>query len=276
MIIDSHQHFWNYNASRHAWIDDSMTAIRKDFMPNDLEPILKENNVDGCIAVQVDQTLDETKFLLDLSKKHDTIKGVVGWVDLLSVSVEDQLESFSSFEDLKGIRHIVQAEPEGFMLRNDFQNGIAKLSKYNLSYDVLVYPNQLSNAVQLISKFPNQVFILDHIAKPYIKERKIKNWEQHISELAKFPNVYCKISGMVTEANWNQWTYNDFVPYLDVVFNAFGTDRVLFGSDWPVCLLAAKYNEVKHIITKYIAAFSSEEQRQIMGGNTINAYSINN
>lgn len=276
MVIDSHQHFWKYNPTKDTWIDESMTVLKNDFLPEKLKNILKENDVNGCLAIQSEHSESSTKFLLDLANRHTFIKGVVGWVDLLSEKVEERLNYHSNDVFLKGIRHIVQGESEDFILRKDFQNGISKLSKYNLTYDLLIYPNQLPNTLKLISKFPNQIFIIDHIAKPFIKDKKTKTWKKNISELAKFPNVYCKISGMVTEANWNSWKHEDFTPYLDIVFNTFGLNRILFGSDWPVCLLAAEYREVKSVVEKYILKFSKEEQIKIMGLNAMKVYAINN
>ena len=274
MIIDSHQHFWKYNPVRDAWIDESMQIIRKDFLPKDLQPILKQNNVDGCIAVQADPSETETEFLLHCAEKHPFIKGVVGWVDLLKDTVEERLQHYSKNFLFKGVRHILQAEVNDFMLRNDFQNGISKLSQFNLSYDILVFPTQLKAVIALVNKFPKQKFVLDHMAKPYIKEHKIEGWKQDIQELAKASNVYCKVSGMVTEANLKHWKPIDFTPFLDVVFEAFGTDRILYGSDWPVCLLAASYTEQLAIVKDYIASFPTTDQAKIMGDNSLQFYNI--
>jgi L-fuconolactonase len=253
-----------------------MIAIRKDFLPTDLAPILHQNGVNGCIAVQADDSEEETNFLLHLADENSFIKGVVGWVDLLSDNVEERLLRFFNDNKFKGIRHIVQGEPEGFMLRKDFQRGISKLEKFNLTYDILIHPNQLIDAVKLVEKFPNQLFILDHMAKPNIKEGAISEWARSISQIAEFPNVSCKISGMMTEANWKHWQYNDFIPYMDIVFNSFGIDRVLFGSDWPVCLLAGKYEEAYSILEKYIDNFSFEEKNKVMGENAKKIYRLHN
>ncbi|MDO5977370.1 amidohydrolase family protein [Flavivirga spongiicola] len=274
MKIDAHQHFWKYNPVRDAWIDDSMTVIRKDFLPQDLKPILEANTIDGCIAVQADQSENETDFLLQCAIENPFIKGVVGWVDLLSDNVEERLEYYSKNNILKGVRHIVQAEANDFMLRKDFQNGISKLQQFNLTYDILVFPPQLEAAIQLVREFPNQKFVLDHIAKPYIKDAKIHDWKINMSTLAKAPNVYCKVSGMVTEADLKQWRLSDFQPYLDVVFEAFGIDRIMYGSDWPVCLLAAEYQEQLNIIETYISRFSSDDKIKIMGNNAIRFYNL--
>ncbi len=275
MIIDSHQHFWKFNSSKDAWIDDSMVAIRRDFLPKDLEPIYNRYNISGCIAVQADQSEKETEFLLECAGKYAFIKGVVGWVDLLDEDVTLRLAHFSKNNGLKGIRHILQAEPEGFMLRPEFQNGISKLSIFNLVYDLLVYPGQLEDCIELVKKFPRQTFVLDHIAKPFIKSKRLKKWKTQLLELARQPNVNCKLSGMVTESDWKKWKMEDFKPYLDVVFKAFGPHRILFGSDWPVCLLAANYGQTLEIAHSYIKTFSKEEQDAIMGGNAIRIYNLN-
>ena len=274
MRIDSHQHFWKFNPVRDSWIDDSMAIIRKDFLPEDLKPILKNNRMDGCIAVQADQSEDETRFLLNLAEENSFINGVVGWVDLCSNGIESRLEHFSQFEKFCGVRHIVQAEPKGFLLNEKFQNGIKLLKKYNLTYDILVYHNQLAEVIEFVKKFPNQKFVLNHIGKPSIKTKEIIQWEIQIKELAKFPNVYCKISGLVTETTFNKWKYDDFKPYLDAVVNAFGIDRIMFGSDWPVCLLSGNYKKVIDILSRFIAQFSETEKELIMGKTALDFYNI--
>ena len=274
MKIDSHQHFWKYDPVRDSWIDTSMKVIRRDFMPEDLQEILVEQNFEGCVAVQADQSLEETKFLLQLANDYSFIKGVVGWVDLCDPSVGGHLDHLSKNKTLKGIRHILQSESDDFMLSDAFCNGISQLEKHQLTYDILIYHGQLKNTIAFVEKFPNQKFVLDHIGKPDIKSNKITNWERELTRLAKYPNVFCKVSGMVTEADWENWNENDFTTYLDVVFKAFGTHRVLYGSDWPVCLLAGNYNSVLSIVKNYIKQFSEEEQEMIMGKNTIDFYSL--
>lgn len=275
MIIDSHQHFWAFDADRDTWIDESMQVIQRDFLPLDLRPILKANGVDGCIAVQADQSEAETEFLLGLAAENDFIKGVVGWVDLLGNNVEARLEHFSSNKLFRGVRHIVQAEPdEYFMLRPDFQRGIAALSTFELTYDILVYQQQLPSAIALAREFPGQTFVLDHMAKPRISEGLDPHWKLNIEELAKCPNVYCKLSGLVTETRDFHWERDDFVPFLDTVLEAFGTDRVLFGSDWPVCLLAASYREIMEILGCYLEQRSWVEKDLIFGKNAISAYQL--
>lgn len=275
MIIDSHQHFWKYDPVRDSWINGAMKIIQRDFLPSDLKPILKENNVDGCIAVQADQSETETTFLLNLATHNNFIKGVVGWVDLCDNNLKKRLEHFAQNKLFKGVRHILQAEKEDFILDQAFMDGIGELAALNLTYDLLVFPNQLKNSTKLVSKFSNQKFVLDHIAKPPIKSGEINDWKAAITALAKNPNVYCKLSGLTTEANWSSWITSDFTRYIDVVFEAFGTDRLMFGSDWPVCLLAGSYSKNKDIITSYIQQLSPTEQAHIMGLNAMDFYNLN-
>lgn len=274
MKIDAHQHFWNYDPVRDAWIDESMQIIRRDFLPQDLAPILKANQIDGCVAVQADQSETETEFLLDCAEKNPFIKGVVGWLDLRAENIEERLAHYSKNKFFKGVRHIVQAEANDFMLGEDFQNGILKLEQFNLTYDILVFPPHLPSAIALANKFPNQKFVVDHIAKPYIKDGKIEGWKTDMQALAKAPNVYCKVSGMVTEANLKHWKPSDFKSYLDVVFEAFGVDRILYGSDWPVCLLASKYEQQLGIVQDYIKNFSEADKAKIMGENAVAFYNL--
>lgn len=274
MRIDSHQHFWKFDPVRHAWIDPSMQNIAKDFLPEDLKPLLETNLMDGCIAVQADQSETETEFLLKLAEENSFIKGVVGWVDLSAEDLSKRLEVFSKNPLFKGVRHVLQAEKEGFMLKDQFLRGISELKNFNLTYDILIYPNQLEEARVLIEKNPDQPFVLDHLAKPYIKQQKIKNWASDIKELAKYKNVYCKLSGMVTEADWNHWQFENFKKYLSVAFDTFGSDRLMFGSDWPVCLLAGSYEHVVKIIDLFIENLEQEEKNNIMGGNACNFYNL--
>jgi L-fuconolactonase len=274
MNIDSHQHFWKYEVTKHAWINDDMHVIRRDFDPEDLAPLLKENNIDGCVAVQADQTEEETAYLLALAQKHSFIKGVVGWIDFQSNDVSSRLEYFSSYSLLKGFRHVVQGEPKGFMLRDAFRRGIAALKSFGFTYDILIYHYQLEDAIALVKEFPDQLFVLDHIAKPSIATQEIEIWKKNIRMLALLPNVYCKLSGMVTEANWTKWKKEDFTPYLDVVLEAFGMDRVMFGSDWPVCLVAGAYPQVKALVHDYFKQFSASEQQKFWGDNAVKFYSL--
>ena len=274
MKIDAHQHFWQFNPQRDTWINEEMNVLKHNFLPEDLLPILQENKFDACVAVQADPSEEETKFLLQLAEDNNFIKGVVGWLDLCNENIDERLQHFSKYKKLKGLRHIVQAEPNGFMLQNNFQRGIAALEKYNLTYDILIYHNQLEDAIELVRKFPNQKFIVDHCAKPNIKKGEITIWKKNIEQLSNFKNVACKISGLTTEANWSTWDKNEIQPYLDVVFNAFGNNRLLFGSDWPVSLLAGNYTDTVELIENYIQQFSKMDQQQIMGLNTLNWYNI--
>lgn len=275
MTIDSHQHFWIYEAEKHAWIDDTMKVIRQNFLPEDLKLVYQNNGIDGCVTIQADQTLTETDFLLDLAEKNDFIKGVVGWVDLRASNIDEVLNQYSKFPKLKGFRHVVQGEADhNFMLRPDFLNGIAALEKYNFTYDILVFPHQLGAALELARRFPTQKFIIDHIAKPYIKDRFYDGWATLIKAISEYQNVYCKLSGMTTEADYNNWTPEQIEPYMQLVFEAFGANRILFGSDWPVCLVAGNYTKTKELVTNFIAGLSSEEQAAIMGGNAMQFYNL--
>lgn len=274
MKIDAHQHFWKYDPVEYDWIDDSMSLLKKDFLPEHLTTELSNCGFDGCIAVQARQTEEESRFLLDLARQNKFIKGVVGWVDLRNNKVHERLEILSKNKLLKGIRHIVQSEPDDFMLKKDFQNGISVLKQFNLTYDILIYPRQLISAIELVNHFPDQHFVIDHIAKPSIKEQKIESWKSGIMELALAPNVFCKISGLVTEADRKYWEPEDFTSYLDVIFDVFSIDRLMVGSDWPVCLLAAGYKQVMVIIEDYIRNFSKEDVAKLFGGNAIRFYDL--
>lgn len=275
MRIDSHQHFWKYNAEEYSWIDDKMQVLRQDFLPEDLEIELKNSGFSGSVAVQARQNIHETRWLLSLAEQHEIIKGVVGWVDLCSTNIEAQLEEFSQHPKLVGVRHVLQDEPdEHFMLRDDFLRGISLLREYNLVYDILIFPKHLPAAVELVKKFPDQFFVLDHIAKPDIKGKNIEPWKEDINKLAAYSNVSCKLSGMVTEAEWQNWEYGDFLPYLETVFTAFGTERLLTGSDWPVCTLAGSYQSVMNIVTDYIIKSDQKDSSGILGGNAARVYNI--
>ena len=275
MIIDSHQHFWHYEPVKHSWIDDEMAVIRRDFTPEDLQKVYQENGVDGCVAVQADQTLAETDFLIDLASKNDFIKGIVGWVDLRNEAVETDLERYSHQQKVKGFRHVVQGESDhNFLLRPNFLRGISALEKYNYVYDILIFPHQLGATLEFVKRFPNIKFVIDHIAKPYIKDGFFDGWANQMKAIAKHDNVYCKVSGMITEADYKTWTESQLHPYIDLVFNAFGTNRIMYGSDWPVCLVAGNYAQVKNIVTNYIADFSADEKATIMGKNAIQFYNL--
>jgi L-fuconolactonase len=272
--IDSHQHFWKYDPSRHSWITDEMKVIRRDFQPEDLKPRLEKNDIDGSVVVQVDQTEEETLSLLALANQHDFVKGVVGWIDLRSRALESRLEYFSALKKLKGFRHIVQGEKPGFLGQSSFIKGVQKLPRYHFTYDLLVYHHQLAEALAFVKKVPDTKIVIDHLAKPSIVTKDLKQWEMHMGALAEFPNVFCKVSGMVTEAKWSRWEYRDFVPYLDVAVNAFGVHRLMYGSDWPVCLVAASYDEQFSIVQKYFASFREPEKKHILGENAKRFYNL--
>jgi L-fuconolactonase len=275
MKIDAHQHFWKYHPSKDAWITDDMKITQPDFLPQHLVPELIKNNIDGCVVVQVDQSETETNFLLQLASENDCIKGVVGWVDLCAPTIEERLHYFSQFKKLKGFRHIVQTEPQDdFLLRKDFCNGIEKLAAYNYTYDILIFPKHLPFATEFVKRFPQQAFVIDHLAKPDFEQKDFKEWEKGIRAIAAYPNVFCKVSGMVTEANWKNWKPVDFKYCLDVLTEAFGMNRLMFGSDWPVCLLAASYNETCNIVQHYYSQFSMGEQNKFWGQNAINFYKL--
>jgi L-fuconolactonase len=275
MHIDSHQHFWQYNPQRDCWITDERSVLRRDFLPENLIPELHANQMHGCIAVQADQSEQETMFLLDLASRFSEIKGVVGWVDLCSRELPERLEYFSQFEKLCGFRHVVQSEPDDrYMLREDFVAGIASLQQFNFSYDILIYPQQLPAAIELVAKFPKQRFVLDHIAKPLVQSGVISPWAEQIRTIATSSNVYCKLSGLLTEADWKNWRDADFKLYLDVVLDAFGPERLMFGSDWPVCLLAGSYQNVKDLIINYIRELPTEDREKILGLNAASFYRL--
>ena len=275
MIIDSHQHFWNYEPEKHLWIDDEMSVIRRDFLSDDLQKVFAENGVDACVAVQADQTTEETNFLISIAENNNFIKGVVGWVNLRSESIEEDLLKYKKYDVVKGFRHVVQGEQDhNFMLRPEFLRGIELLGKYDLCYDILIFPHQLGAALELVKKFPNQKFVIDHIAKPYIKDGFFEGWAVMMREIAKHQNVYCKISGMITEAGYKTWTTEQVHPYMKLVLESFGTGRVMYGSDWPVCLVAGNYSMVKSLVTDFISDLSQEQQNAIMGGNAAKFYNL--
>ena len=254
---------------------DKMGALKHDFLPADLEPLLKSIHFDGCVAVQARQSLEETEWLLDLAQRHSFIKGVVGWVDLQSEKLGEQLQKFAGHPKLVGVRHVVHDEPDDhFMLRSQFRRGIAQLREVGLTYDLLLFPKHLPVAAQLVEEFPQQPFVLDHIAKPGIAEAAISPWQDDLRRLAEFPNVSCKLSGMVTEAEWKQWQPVDFQRYLDLVVEAFGVSRLMIGSDWPVCTLSGDYAAVMNIVIDYVKQFPAHTQAAILGDNCAAFYGI--
>jgi L-fuconolactonase len=268
MHIDAHQHFWKYDRREYGWIDDSKAALRRDFLPGDLKPELERSGFQGCVAVQARQTLEETRWLLELAEGAPFILGVVGWVDLRSPRLRFELEALSGKSKLVGVRHVVQSEPdERFLLQPDFLRGIAMLEEFDLAYDILIYSRHLPVAAEFVARFPRQRFVLDHLAKPPIKSGAVDVWARGIRELAAFPNVYCKVSGLVTEADWQAWKPGEMQPYLDVAFECFRPSRLLIGSDWPVCTVAAPYSRVMELVKNYLGKYSAEDRDAVMGGN---------
>jgi len=275
MNIDTHQHFWRYRRDEYPWIGPGMDALRRDYLPGEFEELMKPAGFGGSIAVQARQVLEETCWLLELADEHPFIRGVVGWVDLCGADLGRQLEAFARHPRLRGVRHVVHDEVDDFfMLRKDFLTGVSVLSGFGLVYELLVFPRHLSVASQLVGMFPGQVFVLDHIGKPPIREGLLEPWETGIRRLASFPSVFCKVSGMVTEAEWKSWKQEDLAPYLDVIFDAFGTNRLMVGSDWPVCTLAAPYDRVMRIAKEYLCRYGPDEQEMVLGGNACRAYKL--
>lgn len=274
-MIDAHVHFWKYNKTRDAWITDDMKILQRDFLPTDLELTLSQNNIDGVMAVQADQSEDETDFLFSLAEEFPFIKGIVGWVDLQNANIENRLLYYSQFHLIKGFRHIVQSEASGFLQTESFLNGIKALQNFNFTYDLLLYEKQLKEAVEFVNKFPEQQIIIDHCAKPSIKDKSMDEWKKWMKEISKNNNVYCKLSGLITETNWNQWNEKDFYPYLDVVFECFGTERLAFGSDWPVMLVSGNYTGWKTLLENYMRSFSATEKEKVFNQNAIDFYKLN-
>jgi L-fuconolactonase len=276
MKIDSHQHYWHFNTADYGWMGENMSVIKRDFLPTDLLPELKSIDFDGSVAVQARQSLEETNWLLQLADEHPHIKGVVGWLDLQSEQAEEQIATFAKHPKAVGVRHVIHDEEDlDFMLRPAFIRGVQLLEKYNLAYDILIFPTHLTNTIQFVKQFSDkQTFVIDHIAKPLIKDAIVSPWKEDIAALGKLPNVYCKLSGMVTEADWNTWKPENIRPYLDVIMEAFGPERILIGSDWPVCLVAGKYSEVMQVVIDYISTFTEKEQALMLGENAAKAYGI--
>ena len=268
MHIDAHQHFWIYHPAEYDWIDDSMSALRRDFLPADLKPELDRSDFQGSVAVQARQTIEETRWLLELAERSPLILGVVGWADLRSPDIRSQLKVLARNPKLVGVRHLVQNEPDDrFLLQTEFLRGIATLEEFDLAYDILIYTKHLPIAAEFVERFPHQRFVLDHLAKPPIKSGQVDSWANGIRRLAEFPNMFCKLSGLVTEADWQHWQPEQFVPFLDVAFESFGPDRLMIGSDWPVCLVAASYQRATEVVKTYLQAKSVECLKAVLGGN---------
>ena len=274
MRVDAHQHYWHFDAVRDGWITPEMGVLRNDFMPTDAEPLLRAAGIDAVVAVQADQSATETEFLLSLAERHDFIRGVVGWIDLRAPDLAEQLDTWRGREHLKGFRHVAQAEAEDFLSRLEIVAGIALLGAHNYTYDILVYPRQLPAAVRLVEQCPGVQFILDHCAKPPIAQGEMAPWRAGFERLASFPNVACKLSGLVTEAQWQAWTDADLRPVLDVALDAFGPERLMFGSDWPVCLLAADYHRVFDAVSEWSHRLTAVERAQLLGGTAQHVYGL--
>jgi L-fuconolactonase len=274
MVIDSHVHFWKYNKTEYPWIDSSMQVLQKNYLPEDLGPTLKRNFVDGCIAIQANQSELETRFLAELSATHPFIKGVVGWADLKAPDVEKKLGALKEYPSVAGLRHIAQSEPDNFYYDKDFRNGLGLAGQLGYTFDLLVFPRQLRAARDLVSEFPGQTFILDHCGKPNIKKQELEQWKSDLLELAAYPNVFCKLSGLITEAAWKEWRPADFYPYLDQVFEVFGPGRLMFASDWPVMLVSGMYVQWKSMLEKYTEHFLPEDKEKIFGLTARQVYGI--
>ncbi len=273
MRIDAHQHYWHYSPAGYKWIGHP--ALMHDFLPEDLIPLLAESAFDGTVAVQARSTLQETQWLLDLAKQYTFIKGVVGWLDLCDPGIAEPLTSWSSNPLFCGVRTGIRVNPDDAQqVHKDFIKGMALLGEFNTTFDILISPAQLLLAGNLVEQFPSQVFVLDHIANPPIKEHRVDPWEANIRHLASFPNVYCKVSGMVTRADHEHWQVDDFRPYLDIVFEAFGPDRLMIGSDWPVCTQAATYQQTMNIVVEAVSSLTQAEQDAVLGGTAVRAYNI--
>ena len=277
MRIDAHHHLWSYNEEQYDWIDDSMAKLRHDFLPKELSRVLDDNNIDGSVVVQARQSLEETNWLLELSNHNEQIKGVVGWIDLTAEDLEDQLTRYKKHKKLVGFRHVIQAETDPHFMRNpEFINGLSLLAKHDFTFDLLIFTCQLEESIRMLNQVPELRVVIDHIAKPdLIAHKNFTDWQHGIKQLASNPTTHCKLSGMVTEADWQNWSANDFNQYLDYCFKVFGEGRLMFGSDWPVCLVAAEYSEVKAIIENFLSSFSALQQEKIFGRNAMNFYQLN-
>ena len=273
-VIDAHHHLWRYSPSEYGWIDDRMAALRRDFLPANLVVELANAGIDGAVTVQARQTLEETRWLLELAQNCEAIRGIVGWVPIASPNFEGTLDALAENPKFVGLRHVVQAEPNGFLDDADFNRGIRALRRTGIAYDLLIFEHQLEEAIRFVDRHPQQSFVLDHIAKPKIAAGEIESWSTRIQELSKRSNVCCKISGIVTEASWSSWSMESLLPYLDTVVNAFGANRLMTGSDWPVCLVATSYVRWWQVLREYFAAFSDDERADLFGATAIKTYNL--
>ncbi|MEX2206793.1 MAG: amidohydrolase family protein [Myxococcota bacterium] len=272
--VDAHQHFWRYDAAELPWIDDAMALLRRDFLADDLAALLRVNGIDACVAVQARDSRAETEFLLAQAERHAIVSAVVGWTDLRAPGIDAELERLREHRKLAGFRHVAQAEADDFLSSPEVVRGVGALGRFGFSFDLLVFARQLPAAIALARALPQQRFVLDHIGKPEIRARKLEPWASQVRELARLPNVCCKLSGLVTEAYWTRWEAADFRPYVDVILEAFGPRRLLFGSDWPVCLVAATYARGLALVNELIGALSDQERDAILGGNAVEFYGI--
>jgi L-fuconolactonase len=274
MRIDAHQHFWRYAPEEYGWIGTPMAALQRDFLPSDLLPLLERNGIDACIAVQARQSLAETDWLLELTREHPWIAGVVGWVDLCAPDAPDRIERAARDERLVGLRHVAQDEPDDFLLRGDFARGLGHLARHDLAYDILIYARQLPAALELVGRFPRQTFVLDHLGKPSVRRREREPWTAQLRALAARPNVACKLSGLATEAEWERWRPLDLAPYLNTALEVFGVERVMFGSDWPVCTLAASYERWLEHLWGWSSTLAPSERDALFGGTAARIYGL--
>jgi L-fuconolactonase len=274
MRIDAHHHFWHYTPDEYGWIDDAMATIRRDFLPGDLAPEIAAAGIDAVVSVQARQTLAETEFLLESATAHAWIAGVVGWIPLIDPGIGRLLDRLVPHPALKGVRHVLQGEPDAYMDRPDFNLGLSQLRAFHLAYDILIFHPQIPAAIRLVDRHPNQVFIVDHIAKPAIRGGELQPWARHMVELARRPNVFCKLSGVVTEAEYTTWTYEQILPYLETALEAFTPARLMFGSDWPVCRVATTYVDWVRTIERLAEKLSDSERQALFCDTATRAYRL--
>lgn len=273
--VDSHFHLWRYSPAEYGWISKDMQPLRRDFLPAELQQEMRGADVECAVAVQARQTLEETAWLLALAREFPFIAGVVGWASLTNPDFPKRLEVLAADPRLKGLRNVLQDEPDDtYMLRDDFQRGMAALQGTGLVYDILVFERQLPFAVQLADRNPNQVFVMDHLAKPKIRSGEISPWREQMQELARRPNVFCKLSGMVTEADWRRWSTEELRPYVEIALECFGSERLMAGSDWPVCTLACNYRRWWRTLRELVSTLTPGEQQNVLGGNAARVYRL--
>ena len=274
--IDAHHHLWRYIPPAPPWMSDSMDVLRRDFLVDDLRAAVTGLGITGTIVVETERSIEETLWLSEIAANDDLIRGIVGWAPLTHPEIASELERMAQLPKLRGIRHPIHDEPDDqFVLREDFNRGIGALKQFNLRYDILIFEKHLPQTIQLVDRHPDQVFVVDHIAKPRIRDQALSPWKDNLCELARRQNVYCKLSGMVTEGDWSEWTDESLSPYMDVVLQAFGPKRLMFGSDWPVVTLACSYKRWWETVRIAIAQLSPSEQEWILSGTAVEAYGLN-